>query len=279
MLGLGGLEATKLRVTTSGVDDRDARGSTPLHAAARAGDTDSVVFLLRDARANPMIVDDHGQSALHTAALQGHTPIVQLLVNESLSIDQAADGGSTALHLAASAGHVQVVDLLSKLSTTMTSCTLLTSRDQDDWSVLHEAAAAGHTIVVQRLLETKTVPSLAEAKAKDGQRPIHLAAGNGHLEVVKLLIDTNKPTLETESKVNVSLTWTDHVCDVFPALQPKGIVRQLCVACVCQNGLTALHHAASEGYTDVVTLLIDNGAHRDALTLVFFISILFHSHD
>lgn len=200
-----------------------------MHAAARAGDHDSVVFLLRDARANPTIVDDHGQSALHTAAAAGHAPIVQLLVDDIdgvTTVIQPAAGGSTALHLAASAGHVHVVDLLTKLpapstsssstvdssttaSVTSMSSVLVSARDQDGWSSLHEASAQGHVGVVQRLLQSTLMNGAEETT--DGRRAIHLAAANGHHEVVKLLL-APPPSSVTESKSAImAVTWIDHV--------------------------------------------------------------------
>jgi ankyrin repeat protein len=56
--------------------------------------------------------DDQGCTALHRAAKQGHTAVVQLLLAAQAAVDAADSEGETALHKAAQHNQTAVVQLL-----------------------------------------------------------------------------------------------------------------------------------------------------------------------
>lgn len=90
-------------------------------------------------------------------------------------------------------------------------------------TAVHFATSKGNVDVVKKLLESG---ASARVKDKRGQLPLHRAAAVGSLPLVRLLLGQGK------SSVNA----TDG------------------------DGLTALHHAISEGHGDVAVELMKHGA-------------------
>jgi uncharacterized protein len=58
--------------------------------------------------------DEHGQTALMLAAVDGHTHVVEWLVGRGAGFDHTAKYGLSALMLAAVNGHVNIVRILAR---------------------------------------------------------------------------------------------------------------------------------------------------------------------
>lgn len=91
-------------------------GQTPLHLASQEGKTNAVEALLR----NPELrVDDadkrNSNTALHYAALNGHTDTVNFLIGSGADKDAVDKNGNTALHLAVLFDKVDALKTLLKL--------------------------------------------------------------------------------------------------------------------------------------------------------------------
>lgn len=56
--------------------------------------------------------DDHGFSPLHWAAKEGHSKIVELLLQRGARVNATNRGDDTALHLAAAHGHRDIVHMV-----------------------------------------------------------------------------------------------------------------------------------------------------------------------
>ena len=59
---------------------RSKCGVTPLHMAAKAGNTGAIQFLVSDCKVDVEAPDAFGRRALHFAALHGHYAAIQALV-------------------------------------------------------------------------------------------------------------------------------------------------------------------------------------------------------
>lgn len=83
------------------VDIKGQLQRTPLATAVFNGRYEAAVWLLEHG-ANPLLVEeDTGNTLLHTAAQQGHTPLLSLLLANKLDVHQINRYGETSLYLAA----------------------------------------------------------------------------------------------------------------------------------------------------------------------------------
>ena len=102
------------RVLSKGgdVNARDEDGATALHAAAYQGSTAVVELLLaQGANAN---AQECGYAPLHAAAIEGHTRIAELLLAHGADVNAKDGNGHTALHDAVAEGQNEVAELLRR---------------------------------------------------------------------------------------------------------------------------------------------------------------------
>ena len=93
------------------VGPRVEAGGPNLLEAARGGDRDAVLALLREG-AGARWADGNGYSALMAAAENGHLPVVQVLLDHGADVNARDKEGKTALDYARAAGHQDVVAAL-----------------------------------------------------------------------------------------------------------------------------------------------------------------------
>ncbi|KAI3926257.1 hypothetical protein MKW98_028393 [Papaver atlanticum] len=92
------------------VDSKDGKGGTPLYHATIKRHFDTVRYLLEKG-ANPDASDDTNATPLHYAAKSGDTKIMTLLLSRDVRIDVASRSG-TAFQFAAGHGHRDAVKVL-----------------------------------------------------------------------------------------------------------------------------------------------------------------------
>ena len=126
----------------------DHQGTTPLIAAASAGETHIVQLLLDfGARVDGARVDTHrnSQTPLITAAAHGHAQEVALLLFGGGDPHVRDTRGRTSVHWAAAHGHLEVLrTLLASFGSKAPPARLLEARDGDGATALHLAVASGH---------------------------------------------------------------------------------------------------------------------------------------
>ncbi len=199
-------------------------GRTPLHIAARQGQTAVAKLLI----ANGAYVDEAEASDLHTplydAAKYGHISVAQLLLTEGVNVNARAAKGYTPLHVVALGGHVDVVKLL------LSNGADVHAKTDSGERPLHMAAESGNLEITQLLLARGAKVNVRRNKASHDM-PLHVAARHGHTTVGELL-------LANGAKIN-----------------SKG---------GSFNGYAPLHHAINSGHTAMVELLIQKGANVNA---------------
>ncbi|KAI9819955.1 MAG: hypothetical protein M1827_006525 [Pycnora praestabilis] len=192
-----------------------------IHEAARDGRTSVVESLLN---ANPRLAtkrDDDDRLPIHWAISYHRVPIVELLVQRKDFDPDVQDGsGWTPLMIASSLKEGdELVDLLLRKEADVNS------KNFNGQTALHFCASKNNLQVAHSLVEHK---ASARIKDKRGQLALHRAAAIGSVPMVKLLLENKTP-------LNAADT----------------------------SGLTALHHAIAEGHGDTALLLLKSGVETD----------------
>ncbi|KAL6239847.1 hypothetical protein BDW75DRAFT_68194 [Aspergillus navahoensis] len=196
----------------------------PLHEAAREGKLSLAESLLN---ANPKLAttkDDDDRLPIHWAVAYNHLPIVELLVSIK-DFDPDVEDGScwTPLMIAASLKNAEGDPIIELLLRKGADVNVKSITGQN---ALHFATSKANLSTVRILLENKCS---ARVRDKRGQLPLHRAAAIGSTPIIQVLLK------EGRSPVNA----TDN------------------------DGLTALHHAISEGHGDAALMLLKAGAEAD----------------
>ena len=263
-------------------DSQDARGTAALTWAANRNYEEGVRCLL-EAGADVDSANIHGKTPLIEAALAGNATIVKLLLrrgadaNAALSSDEYQSDGDTALALAARRGHAEVVQAL------------LTQVEVDKQAV-DEAALNRNGAVLQILLKqveinnsscktalqaSALIGSEAAVKlfldkghlARDEQHEVtslHIAAQEGHTGIVRILIAAGARVDCKDEDGRTALHWAaqEGYLEVSKELLLQG---HAVVDCIDNDQQTPLHFAAESGKIAVAKVLLDNGANVNAV--------------
>ena len=100
------------QVDANVTDPEQERSRPPLLTAARKGHAIMVDLLLQHGAAIDVLSASAGESALHIAAWNGYTAVVQVLLRNGVNVHVVNKKGQTALHHAVCRGRVAIVRLL-----------------------------------------------------------------------------------------------------------------------------------------------------------------------
>ena len=231
-------------------------GSTALLFAARVGDVESARLLLAaGANVNDALPD--GAPALTVAAHSGQGPTALLLLEKGADPNAAAIG-YTALHAAVLRGDHDLVRALLKHganpNATIIRGTPSRRANGHQFELLTPLHGATAYAMASQYLESGMMRTLAAAGADtrlvkaDGTTPLMLAVGM----MASLSVDRRShrvldgAVVETED-------------DVLPAVA-AAIELGSNINAINQQGETALHSAAAQGFSRVVALLAEKGA-------------------
>ncbi|CAB3983026.1 serine threonine- phosphatase 6 regulatory ankyrin repeat subunit A-like [Paramuricea clavata] len=230
------------------LDAFDQKGKTPLHLSCEHGHKDVVQFLL-NSKAYINAKTKLGLTALHLAAQKGFKDIVEMLVTSfSASIDALSLEGKTPLHLAAEGGKLEVCKILLHLKAD-TSAT-----DNKGRTPLHYAAQKDHSDVIEFFLENR--PQLVNQANAEGETCAHIAAAKGSVAVIKELLKlkdihmTEKFTTGSNS-TPLHLAASGGHTEVVQVLLQNGAD----ATPMDKHGMTAIHLAAKNGHTRVIEIL------------------------
>ncbi|GLD64307.1 serine/threonine-protein phosphatase 6 regulatory ankyrin repeat subunit C-like protein, partial [Lates japonicus] len=183
--------AAELLVKTVGpqiVSISDAKGRTPLHAAAYSGNVAGLQLVLAQG-AEVNAVDHCGCSALMVAADCGQTMAVEFLLHKAKPDLTLVDvNNNTALHLACSKGHEMCALLiLGEIS----DSSLINATNGALQMPLHIAARKGLATVVQVLLSRGAAVMAVD---EEGHTPALACAPNKNVaDCLALILSTMKP--------------------------------------------------------------------------------------
>ncbi|CAB1338493.1 unnamed protein product, partial [Coregonus sp. 'balchen'] len=119
------------------------------------------------------------RTALHFASIEGHSTVVQKLLEKGANVNSKDRLESRAVHWACRGGSLAVIKVLQKHGAD------LNIRDKLMASPLHVATRTGHADVVGYLLNSG---AKINARDREGDTPLHDAVRLGRYKILKLLI-------------------------------------------------------------------------------------------
>ena len=211
-------------------------GETPLHIAARLGDSVIMAAALRRGAGRPDVQSSDGTTPLHIAARERHAACVDLLCTAARrsAINSLDKSQLTPLHCAVISSALDVVRTLLRHGADPNVV------DRDGLAPLHYAAAAthppafSHSGVVDLLIAHG-----ANVSIQDNQRrtPLHLAAAVGNAPLVRLLLSAGASIDAVERILG------ETAVNIAAAYGRYDAMRELCEA-GCDVNITDKHGVA-----------------------------------
>lgn len=224
---------------------------TLLQQAAAQGNVTLLSMLLNEEGLDINYSCEDGHSALYSAAKNGHTDCVRLLLNAEARVDAADKNGFTPLCAAAAQGHFECIELLTAYDADINHAAA------GGQTPLYLACKNGNTECIRLLLEAGTDRSI---KTRDGWTPIHAAVDTGNVDSLKLLMYHRMPAHghssgAQEPKSGLS-AWSG---GVSPTGASKPVVPADLINHADKEGWTAAHIAASKGFKNCLEILCRHG--------------------
>jgi serine/threonine-protein phosphatase 6 regulatory ankyrin repeat subunit A len=174
-----GHESVVEQLLASGAQNRKANNDKlPLHVAIGEPIVQLLLQLFPD---SVNVRDQDGWTALHSAAIKGNLPLMDLLLKKGSDVEAQTNLGSLPLHYAAFSGREDIVEMLIQQKPHT-----INARENNGVTVLHSAVSKGHLSIAKLLLVNE--PNLLEAKDDRGRTALFLAFINGWDEVVEFLL-------------------------------------------------------------------------------------------
>ncbi|XP_047313872.1 protein ACCELERATED CELL DEATH 6-like [Impatiens glandulifera] len=198
------------------VAEKNAKGETAFHIAARFGDQLLLSLLLNSEFRMTVLAErnNEGNTALHEALLNRCEETALMLIDKNLNMLYSVNKeGKSVLYLAAEAGYVSIVKLLMenpvgncvsagrfknkspvyaaiygrnidilRILWEKDECSFLIKCDDEGRNALHFASTTGYLEGVCFLL--MKYPSFGYQRDKHGFFPIHIASSKGHIDVI-----------------------------------------------------------------------------------------------
>lgn len=275
------------RMRTEDINDINKFGETPLHEAARRGNSNRLRLLL-EAGANANLEDRNGRLPIDYACANSDTrfdSILRSLLSYINDVDRQ-DSGETMLHRLVKHGRTEAIVsvleenpssvdardtrgdtplwlALKRLDKTVVGMLLDTgkvdvdSKDNTGYTPLSWATANGNEAAVKLLLDTGKVN--VDLKDNTGYPPLSWTTANGHEAIVKLLLDTGKATIDVKDKDEQTPMFYAAKCGYEAIVKLLLDTGNVDINIKDQNGWTPIMWAVANGHEAVVKLLLDIG--------------------
>lgn len=268
-------------------NSRELYQHTPLTIASNHGNMKAVEVLLADFRTDINAKGKSGRSSLSFAAANSHGEVFEALFRHpNCRVDHQDDNKWTALFWAIERDHTTIARALLG-----NPAVDINHVDRDGRSIVSWAAGEGFLQALQMLLDQPKID--LDLKDSNGRSPLLWAANNGQGMAIDVLLryDVDRLVKDNDQRSALSLACKGGHTDTVKALikykcgfeneedidgwtplawalerqSPKTVEALLSGRAVNVNhrdksGRTALIWAASYGYTDVVHMLLNQGA-------------------
>ncbi|CAG8546960.1 7846_t:CDS:2, partial [Dentiscutata erythropus] len=229
------------------VNHKNQNGKTALHWAAKNGCTFIVENLIEN-KAQVNDSDNNGDTPLFYAVEAGYENVINFLINHQADVNHINNNGEIALHKAAYRGHRKVVQILLEKNAKIKFAS------NNGWTALHFAAAAGHIGVIKILLEHN---GNIKTTSEYSKTALYCAAENKHTETVKYLLE-----VEARSDKDFNKQYFYHI--YFAAKKRYDNAVKLLLE-TTNNDYIRLHYIAGKGYIKAVKFLLKAGAKQDII--------------
>ncbi|CAI5785383.1 cortactin-binding protein 2 isoform X1 [Podarcis lilfordi] len=225
---------------------------TLLHQAAAQGNVTLLSMLLNEEGLDINDSCEDGYSALYSAAMNGHTDCVRLLLTSEAQVDPVDKNGFTPLCSAVAQGHCKCAELLIMYHADINHAA------EKGETPLYLACRNGNNECVKLLLEAGADRS---AETCDGWTPFHAAVDADNVDCLRFLMYYGKP--EDGNFVNgadANSCLFDLECGVDSCnRKAKPIVSADLINHADKDGWTAAHIAASKGFKSCLEVLCSHG--------------------
>ncbi|XP_058580476.1 cortactin-binding protein 2 isoform X4 [Neofelis nebulosa] len=225
---------------------------TLLQQAATQGNVTLLSMLLNEEGLDINYSCEDGHSALYSAAKNGHTDCVRLLLNAGAQVNAADTNGFTPLCAAAAQGHFKCVELLISYDANINHAA------DEGQTPLYLACKNGNKECIQLLLEAGTDRSV---KTRDGWTPVHAAVDTGNVDSLKLLMYHRAPACRNSlhEEESESVVFDLDQGEESPEGTSKPVVPAELINHADREGWTAAHIAASKGFKNCLEILCMHG--------------------
>lgn len=166
--------------------DEDLLQSVRTDIIQGSGDSIEFIYELIESGEDVNQRSETGFTPLAVAAAAGSAGMVSLLLEKRADVRLASiERSELPLHHAAALGHDVVCQLLLEKTTAEGMLDAVTSAG---WTALHLAVAGRHERTVQSLLKGKALTDIGNS-VYGGHTALHLAASGGNVEMLELLLD------------------------------------------------------------------------------------------
>uniref|UniRef100_A0A8C3UEQ8 Ankyrin repeat and death domain containing 1B n=1 Tax=Catharus ustulatus TaxID=91951 RepID=A0A8C3UEQ8_CATUS len=210
------------KLVKAGADQKakNEEGMNVLHFAAQSNSIKIVDYFLQDLHLNDLNKPDgKGKKPFLLASEKGHVDMIKKLISLKLFTSEKDEEGNTALHLAAKNGHSGVVEILLEQWENINDLNQSMSPLQEASfnkhlflqknSPLHLAIISNNLPVVKSLLDANhDINSLNHRQ----ETPLHLAADLGNVELVEVLLKSgcNLKTTDKHGKTALATASRSH---------------------------------------------------------------------
>ena len=185
-----------------------------------------------------------GRTPLMNAALNGNVQAVKSMIKRGADPSLTDYIGWNMLHYAAEGGDTDIISLIH------THLPNIESKTGEGHTPLMVAALCGKLHAVKWFLEKGATVACED---KRGWNTLHHAASGGDTDIISL-IHTHLPNIESKTGEGHTPLMVAALCGKLHAVKwflEKGAT----VACEDKRGWNTLHHAASGGDTDIISLI------------------------
>ncbi|GFR58682.1 transient receptor potential cation channel subfamily A member 1 [Elysia marginata] len=234
-------------------------GSTPLHFACAQGNMDMIKLMEETQPDNFMealfTVDVMKMAPIHRAALFNHVAVLKYLLEHGADVDCRDVQDRTPLLLAAGKGCWGAVQLL------ISNNADVNVKDGNNRNFLHLAIRFGGKLDQIGGDFVKGIKNLLNERDDFGCSPLHYASKEGHLlaldDLIRMGAVLNPKNNQKQSPFHFAARFGRYnTCRrLLDSVYGPNIINE-----TDGHGLTALHIAAQNGHTKVIQLLLQRGA-------------------